>query len=305
MVSDNQEQGFLSALVGECPATFSPGFYAAVKASSAVARGPIVLSQLDTLSLLTVAATGGDAPIFFAHTDAQVHRKSFRLMLRIGLSRPVLYFHGSSADLLRDIPLHPAVVAVPNGHEAIAFWQDLPAAATLVTGEVIGEETHWSRSGFLDRLSGDHTYGVYLASHLFRAAISQFPLAIHKSMSAAMQTAFFGLHGKFRSGAYTPQSRITESARQWARENQPIADSGYGFWPHRPAPTPLPDTLPDGRRWPLVTVVTPSFNQGRYLTETILSVAGQGYPRVEHIVMDGGSTDETLAVMQSTRPRWI
>jgi len=301
MPSDNQKRDFLNRFAGECPATFRPGFYAALKAAGAVARGPIVLSQLDILSLLTIAAAGGDAPIFFAHTDEQIHRKSFRQMVRAGFSRPVLYFHGSSADFLREIPLHPALVAVPNGHEAIAFWQDLPAAATLVTGEVLGEETHWSRFGFLDRLADDSTCGVYLASPLFRASISKFPPAIHKRMSAAMQSAYFGTHGKFSTGPYTPQPRITEPARQWARENQPAAYSGYGSWPHCPAPTSLPDTLPDGRRWPLVTVVTPSFNQGKYLGETILSVAGQGYPRIEHIVMDGGSTDESLAVMQRHR----
>lgn len=48
---------------------------------------------------------------------------------------------------------------------------------------------------------------------------------------------------------------------------------------------------------PLVTIVTPSFNQGRFIRATIESVLNQDYPRIEYIVMDGGSTDDTAAVV--------
>jgi len=58
---------------------------------------------------------------------------------------------------------------------------------------------------------------------------------------------------------------------------------------------------------PLVTIVTPSYNQGRFLRRTIESVLNQTYPNIEYIVMDGASTDDSVEILNSYGDRftWV
>ncbi|WP_183549691.1 glycosyltransferase [Mucilaginibacter sp. AK015] len=57
-------------------------------------------------------------------------------------------------------------------------------------------------------------------------------------------------------------------------------------------------------RWPKLTIVIPSYNQGMYIEEAIRSVLLQNYPSLELIVMDGGSNDNTKTILETYSP-WI
>ncbi len=57
-------------------------------------------------------------------------------------------------------------------------------------------------------------------------------------------------------------------------------------------------SLPTGQPYPLVTIVTATFNSEKTIRDTLNSIASQDYPRIEHVIVDGLSTDTTLSIVR-------
>jgi glycosyltransferase involved in cell wall biosynthesis len=87
-------------------------------------------------------------------------------------------------------------------------------------------------------------------------------------------------------------------------EELPPPPPGMAGWPWTEECPQLPATMPDGAVWPVLSVVTPSYNQGEFIEQTIRSVLLQGFPNLEYVIMDGGSSDNSVAVIQKYSP-WL
>jgi glycosyltransferase involved in cell wall biosynthesis len=81
-------------------------------------------------------------------------------------------------------------------------------------------------------------------------------------------------------------------------KNLPLPPTDKTGWPWTEESNLLPERMPNGLEWPRISIVTPSYNQGQFIEETIRSVFLQGYPNLEYIVIDGGSNDNTKHILE-------
>ncbi len=84
----------------------------------------------------------------------------------------------------------------------------------------------------------------------------------------------------------------------------PSPPSGQTGWMWTKESPQLPDDITDSQPLPRITIVTPSYNQGEFIEATIRSVLLQGYPDLEYIIIDGGSSDNSVEIIRKYEP-WL
>lgn len=84
----------------------------------------------------------------------------------------------------------------------------------------------------------------------------------------------------------------------------PPAPLGRTGWPWTEDTACLRSTGPNGKPWPQISIITPSYNQGKFIEETIRSILLQGYPNLEYIIIDGGSNDDSVEIIKKYEP-WL
>lgn len=87
------------------------------------------------------------------------------------------------------------------------------------------------------------------------------------------------------------------------RETKALYWNAFSLRQHLPRPTQLMLASPPTTGGPRITVVTPSFQQGRFLEQTVQSVLGQHYDNLDYRVQDGGSMDGSVAILERYAPR--
>ncbi len=84
----------------------------------------------------------------------------------------------------------------------------------------------------------------------------------------------------------------------------PSPPAGKTGWPWTEESPQHSNTAPGIEPWPRISIVTPSYNQGKFIEETIRSVLLQGYPNLEYFVIDGGSTDNSIEIIRKYE-KWL
>lgn len=228
--------------------------------------------------------------------------------LQAGGPPPVPGAYGDSPSLRQSLG------RILQNVERLAFladdwWRHCGAVVKDVAPALACEWLSWSRPevelGDSVRIPLRRVHPFSLAGWA-RLQAEQFPASGLLVVEArAAQSAFEKLRGRLHPEQrvlIVPPGDAGEAGVGW-RRTEPCAD-GLVLLQGPPAELVRPpEPAPPRNGWPRISVVTISYNQRAFLQECLDSVLAQGYPNLEYIVIDGGSTDGSAALLERYRPR--
>ena len=280
-------------------------------------QGLIVLNQPSikeaaaaVLGSLDSSSNCGSPRVYLVDYRRAELMKLFQELSRKSFAEAVTLYHGSLGEFFRDLPLLPELIAIGSASSRLSvpdLRATLPARTPVLCPDTATESEgaglrRLVEHGILELEESPQGGPVFRATHLCHG--SGFVPGSHQRMilQGLLHERYILSAGPVDSD-HTPISDLAEDiCREFSRQFPPARASGS--WPYAAPESPgLPPALPSGKPWPKISIVTPTRNQGQYIEETILSVLNQGYPNVEHIVVDGASTDGTQSVLERYRGR--
>ncbi|MCT0213139.1 MULTISPECIES: glycosyltransferase family 2 protein [unclassified Synechococcus] len=126
----------------------------------------------------------------------------------------------------------------------------------------------------------------------------------HSFVSWARRRALGCVHSSKRSSSLAiGNGASNEMAHALIEKDEPGHVPSVSRFPGRTTEVQMWGDSEDGRDWPRISVVTVSYNQGRYLRACLESVLDQNYPNLDYVVIDGGSTDGSREILECYRHR--